>query len=315
MNLIKALKSEVSKVEFYASKKPKYNKEEQAYQFDNDTIVSLNTFDTKNSLDKLFLEVMQNDLTSLIEEKEVKDYSNQEFENSHIYTDTSVDLDTSIINANLCSIALIEKESVSLDYLLIKVVSSSNEDILIWYKLKSALKIENNLLNYQKNEIQIQINKDGITYDNYPKFEFDLSSLAFICYDEEFYIFDKSLYQKYFSLENYYFYLANKQIDSNENIISDCNVITKGNAKFVCEYFDNITKAFSDIQINKINTKELSNSIYELNLGLDYNSEDNTFILKKPQDVKDLILLCSGCLGINKLTNEKFKVKKPNSLE
>ena len=53
--------------------------------------------------------------------------------------------------------------------------------------------------------------------------------------------------------------------------------------------------------------------INQLNLTLEFTSE-NKFVLKRPKDLMDLLLLSNGCLGINSLTHEKFKVKRPNYL-
>ncbi|MGL4383359.1 MAG: hypothetical protein ACRCTA_06545, partial [Bacilli bacterium] len=55
--------------------------------------------------------------------------------------------------------------------------------------------------------------------------------------------------------------------------------------------------------------------IASLNLSLSYQGDNNTFLLKKPQDLKDLILLSSGCLGINQLSGNMYKIKNPNYLE
>ncbi|MDF9867569.1 hypothetical protein OKW22_001144 [Bacilli bacterium PM5-3] len=311
MKLIDSLKKDTKKIEFYGARKPKYNKEEQAFFFENDSLVALSTFDDLNNLNN-FYEIIKNSLIEKLDDIHIKDYSNDDNFAGFAYLDQEIKLNyQDSLNEQTTSISLLEKESLSFSYILIKVINEDDE-ILIWVKLKSPLKIENNTFYYNPDDYEVKITKDGLKVSNYPAFKVDVNLVSFIYLNDDFYILDKELYQKYFNLETYYDNQASQIVYNNPNIISDGQLLTKGSAKLVCEYFEQIDSMCQQINDGSLSKEKVKEVISFLNLSLEYN--DDKFILKRPKDLMDLLLLSNGCLGINSLTNTQFKVKRPQYL-
>ena len=141
----------------------------------------------------------------------------------------------------------------------------------------------------------------------------NIEDIAFIKYQEDFYIINKDLYQKYFNLESLYVEKVKELIYRNSKLVLDEYLVTKASAKMIYEYYGSIEDFIEKMAQDKISIENVANMIKHLDLNLQI-SEEKKIILKTPQDLVDLLLLSSGCLGINSLTNEIFKVKKPNYL-
>jgi len=312
MKLLDSIKKETKKIEIYGAKKPKYHKEEQHYFFDNDSLVAISTFDNLNNISS-FYEIIKEKLMETFDDIHIKDYNNDDNFAGFAYLDQEVKLNyQDQLNEQTTSISLLEKETLSFSYIIIKVINEENE-FLVWFKLKSPIKIENNTFYYNPDNYEVKITKDGLKINNYPEFNVDINLLAFIYYNDDFYILDKDLYQKYFNLETYYYKQASLIVYDNDNIISDGELLTKGSAKLICEYFDQIDTMCKQINDGELSKDKINQVISFLNLGLQFN-DDNKFILKRPKDLMDLLLLSNGCLGINSITNTQFKVKKPQYL-
>ncbi|MDL2212102.1 hypothetical protein LJB88_04425 [Erysipelotrichaceae bacterium OttesenSCG-928-M19] len=313
MNISDYFKTEIINIEYYGARKPKFHKDEQTYYFEENSLVALSTFDNSSQL-KNFFKIIKEKLENTFMEFSIKDYSNDDNFEGFIYLDQMLQLNyQEKLNQQLTSITLLGDEALSFSYLLVKCINAEGDDLLIWFKLKSPLKIENNTFNYASDNYDLKITKDGLTIDNYPSIKLDLNGLAFICIKDDFYIINKDLYQKYFNLESYYYYQAEKIVYQNDNIISDGQLLTKTNAKLVYEYFDFIDDLCAKIKSGVYTEQQIKHNIERLNLQLDFNN-DNKFILKKAQDLVDLLLLSAGCYGINSLNDEVFKVKKPQYL-
>lgn len=314
MKILDFIKKDVLTVEYYGAKKPKYRKDEQAFFFENDTLVALSSFDNKQSL-KSFYSIIKEYLIEYFNETEIKDYTNKDLFAGFAYLDKNISLNyQDSLNLQTTSIALIEAETISFNYILIRVVNTDNDEALIWVKLKSPLKIENNTFVYTPTSYQVKIDKDGLSINNYPAFNIDLSLISFIKLDDSFYILDRELYQKYFNLDSYYFSLASDIIYNNDNLISDGQLLTKGHARLICDYFEQIDLLTRQIQNNTLSNHKIQQVIDNLNLQLELTDE-NKFLLKKPSDLMDLLLLSCGCLGINVLNDEIIRVKRPQYLD
>lgn len=314
MKIIELLNKEIINIEYYGARKPKYHKEDQNYFFEHDSLVALSTFDHLGSL-KDFFQIIKDKLIEDLQDIHIKDYTNQDNFAGYMYLDESVKLNyQESLNEQVTTISLIEKDSLTFNYIILKVINVDNEELLIWIKLKSPLKVENNVFYHNPDNYEIKITKDGLKVDNYPNLYLDINLVSFILCEDDFYVLDKDLYQKYFNLESYYLRQASDVVYSNDNIISDGELLTKGNAKLIYEYFDSIETMFTKLANNEIAKESVTQMISTLNLNLEYNLETNKFILKSAKDLTDLLLLSTGCLGINSLTNEQFKVKKPQYL-
>ncbi|MEG0284031.1 MAG: hypothetical protein RR543_04375 [Erysipelotrichales bacterium] len=314
MKLESFFKEELTIVEYYGAKKPKYHKEDQQYFFDTDSIVALSALDESDSL-KGFFNVISEKLIDMFTNLTIKDYGNDDMYLGYIYLDETTSLNhQEKLNEQIASISLIEAESVTFNYVIVKAINESGEELLIWLKLKSPLKIENNTFLNNPDNYEIKFTKDGIKVDNYPNFYIDTNLIAFVLYENDFYVLDKDLYQKYFNLESYYLKQASQMVYANDNIISDGELLTKGNAKMICEHFEKVEEMLEQLERHEMSSEIVIKVIDQLKLGIQYRSEEDKFILRKPQDLVDLVLLSSGCLGINSITNEPFKVKKPDYL-
>lgn len=315
MKLIEALKLETKKVELYAARKPKYNCEEQTYFYDNDALVSLSLFDTQNKFAN-FYPMIKNYLLNNLANMQTKDYSNDDNFEGFLSLDTSLNLDyQERLIVQLCAVDLLDKPSLTFQYLLIRVVDEQHDDILIWLKLKSPIKVEENTFSSSKHEYQLKLKNDDISIDNYPNINFSLDMISFIMYQDDFYILNKDLYQKYFNLESYYLKQAQNLIFANQRLISDAQIITRANSKFIYEFYEDLDSFLAELEQNTTLHQQVSQTLDEMTLQLGYDPTKKQFLLKKPQDLVDLILLSSGCLGIDKYTNQEYRVKKPNYLE
>lgn len=314
MKIIEFLNTEIINIEYYGARKPKYHKEEQHYFFETDSLVALSTFDHLNSL-KDFFSVIKEKLIENLTDITIKDYTNEDNFPGYLYLDENVNLNyQEALNEQVTTISLIEKDSLTFNFIIIKLINADSQEVLIWLKLKSPLKVENNVFFHNPDNYEVKITKDGLKVANYPGFYIDVNLVSFILFEDDFYILDKDLYQKYFNLETYYLRQASDVVYANDNIISDGELLTKGNAKLIYEYFENIELMFSKLENDEIDKDNVKTMINALNLKLEYNADTNKFILKSAKDLTDLLLLSSGCLGINSLTNEQFKVKKPQYL-
>lgn len=316
MEIKDILKQEFSHVELYLAKKTKYNKESKDYFFDRDSLVSLDLYNPNSNFSDLFNNVREYLNTYLSTIDTLQEYTTKDCEAHFLTVDNSIDLDyqESLVK-QLCSIALIESESVSFNYLLFKAITHDNEDFMIWIKLKSPVKVvEQQFLN-NTNSFTLSIQEDKIVSNNYFNFDFDIENIAFMYYKKEFYIIDSSLYQNYFNLKTLSFLQAENIVYNSDCLINDGEILTKQNAKLIKDYFENVEIFINEIDNDNISRQEVSKMIDILNLSMTYQEEDNKFLLRKPSDLKDLILLASGCLGINKLTDNQYRVKKPNFLE
>lgn len=312
MQLQDFFKQEVVSLNFYAANKPKYQKDDQAYAFMPDAVLDLSIFDTENKLDSFYL-VIKERLLELLEETTIKEYDNKTNYEGFIYFDKSNELIyQDILNPTQTALALIESETISYSYLLIQIVTKDDE-LLLWLKLKSPLKIVNNTFLNDTNIFELTIKKDNIGINNYPKVNIDLNNIAFLYYKEAFFIFDKELYQKYLNLDNFYVHQANMFIDEQALLVSDAELITKSNAKLIYENFNNISLLCEQLEQGSITNEKLTQIIKELDLDLTFD-ENNRFILKSPKELQSLLLLSSGCIGINPLDESIIIVKKPQFL-
>lgn len=313
MKIIDALNSNIKKIEYYASTKPKYNKEEQMFFYDESSLLSLNQFDQNEQFSSFFNAVKEK-TKELLENSNILDYSNETNHLGNIYLDQDVTLEyDNKMNESLASLQLIEKENLNLSYFIIKIILE-DKDVLLFFKLKNPLKIIDNSLAFDPNIFQFSFQKDGLNISSASSFNLDINSLVFILFEEDFYILDKEYYQKYFNLETFYLKQASIIINNYDGIISDGELITKANAKLVYEHHSQIDSMISKIEDGQLNKESLKYMINELNLDLDYQETQNKFILKKPSDLVDLVLVSCGCLGINQFSNEKYKVKNPKHL-
>lgn len=304
-------KQEVKNINFYGANKPKYQKDMQVYTFLNGSLVDLSAFDTESKLTS-FYSLIKERLIDLFDETTIKEYDNKDNYEGFIYFDQTRDLDyKETLNPSQTSLALIEAESASYNYLLVQVISESDE-MLIWLKLKSPLKVINNTFYNETNQFELTIKQDGININNYPSINIDLNSIAFINYNDNFFIFNKDLYQKYLNLDNYFMHQANMFIDEQSALVCDGEVITKANAKLVYENFESINYLCEQLDKDLISEEKLIQSISNLDLDLTY--ENKRFILKKPSELLNLLLLSSGCVGINPLDQSIIMVKKPQFL-
>ncbi|MGL4382362.1 MAG: hypothetical protein ACRCTA_01445, partial [Bacilli bacterium] len=261
MTLSQFLKTNITNAEFFASKKPKYDKEEAAYVFENDSLVCLNQYDDKQVLLHLTKPIIKQ-LEDTLEDATFKDYTNTDALAGII----NVDKNTSLLYQDnlipqLCSLALIESERASFSFMIIKLVNDQLEECLVWLKLKAPLKIENNMFVNNHFNYQVAFTKDGVTFDNYPTFNLDISLISFILYDKEFYILEKELYQKYFNLDSFYLYEATNLVYNNNRIISDGSLLTKGNAKFIYDHFYNVEDLFVALEDETISKDKLIETI------------------------------------------------------
>lgn len=311
MKLLEILNETPKKVEYYAIKKPKYNKDNSEYEIISNTTMCLTTFDKNKSLEN-FYPLLQAKVKDIFENQVIEEYSNKENTGLNLYFDSSVTFNYDNLSAQLCSLDLLE-ENISLNYIIVKATFQF-DDLLIWIKLKSPLKIENGVLIYDKDSYQINFRKDDITINNYPSLNFNIEDITFVKYLDDFYIVNKDLYQRYFNLESFYVKQVKDLIYNNKKLVLDEYLVTKANARMIYEHFEKIDQFILKIELNEISLADIQYLIKHLNLSLQTN-ENKQIILKTPQDLVDLLLLSSGCLGINSLTNEKFKVKRPNYLE
>ena len=313
MKIIDALNSDIKKIEYYASAKPKYNKEEQVFFYDESSLLSLNQFDQSEQFSSFF-NVIKEKTKELLENSNILDYSNENNNLGDIYLDQDITLEyDNKMNESLASLQLIEKESLNLSYIIIKIVLE-DQDVLLFFKLKNPLKIIDNSLAFEPDVFQFSFQKDGLNISNAAKFNLDINLLVFILFEKDFYVLNKDYYQKYFNLETFYLKQASMIINNYDGIISDGELITKANAKLVYEHHLQIDSMISKIEDGKLNKESLKHMINELNLDLEYQEAQNKFILKKPSDLVDLVLVSCGCLGINQFSNEKYKVKNPKHL-
>lgn len=313
MKINEYLEKEIINIEYYGAKKPKYHYDEQSYVFAEDSLVALSTFDSSQSLKNLF-ELIKDKIIEEFSSITIKDYSNADNYEGFAYLDQNVIINyQEQLNQQTTAIKLLNADNLSFSYLLIKVIFADDTEILIWVKLKSPLKVSNNTFVYQADEYNVTITKDHFQINNYPLFKLDLNLIAFIYVENDFYILNKELYQKYFNLETYYYTQASQLVYHNDVIISDGNLLTKANAKLIFEYFDRIEQLTNKIADGTFSQEQIKQMITRLDLAIDY-TDDNKFILKEPKDLLDLLLLSCGCLGINSLTNEPFKIKRPQYL-
>ncbi len=310
MKLVEVINEEVKKVEFYAIKKPKYHKESIRYEIKENATLCLSTFDKNKQLENLFA-LLISKIKEIFSNQVIDEYSNEFNQEPNLYLDSSITFNYDNVLEQLCTPSLLE-ESLSLNYLLIKAIYQ-HDDLLIWIKLKTPLKLENGMFMNGQDKYQINFKQDEITLDNYPNINFSLEDLSFIKYQDDFYIINKDLYQKYFDLETFYVKQVKDLIYKNNKLILDEYLVTKANARMIYEYYESIEEFINKMDTNEISLTNVEEMIKHLNLSLQI-SENNQIILKTPQDLVDLLLLSSGCLGINSLTNEIYKVKKPNYL-
>lgn len=312
MTLIEFFKQPVDSINFYAVSKPKFQKDIRAYTFLNDSVLDLSAFDTEDKL-LFFYNVIKDKLVSVLEDTAIKEYDNKNNFEGFVYLDEHQELVyQDMLNPTHASLALIEAEAVSYSYLLVQVITKEDE-ALIWLKLKSPLKVINNTFLNESSLFDLTIKADGLTINNYPSINIDLNSIAFLYYREDFYIFDKELYQKYLNLDNYYVHQANMLVDEQALLVSDGELITKANAKMVYENFNGIATLCDQLEKGIISNEKLRQIINELELDINF-SEDNRFILKRPKELLNLLLLSSGCVGINPLDQSIIIVKKPQFL-
>lgn len=311
MKLLEILNETPKKVEYYAIKKPKYNKDNSEYEIISNTTMCLTTFDKNKSLEN-FYPLLQAKVKDIFENQVIEEYSNKENTGLNLYFDSSITFNYDNLSEQLCSLDLLE-ENISLNYIIVKATFQF-DDLLIWIKLKSPLKIENGVLIYDKDSYQINFRKEDITINNYPSLNFNIEDITFVKYLDDFYIVNKDLYQRYFNLESFYVKQVKDLIYNNKKLVLDEYLVTKANARMIYEHFEKIHQFILKIELNEISLADIQYLIKHLNLSLQTN-ENKQIILKTPQDLVDLLLLSSGCLGINSLTNEKYKVKRPNYLE
>lgn len=315
MKLIDALKLDAKKVELYAARKPKYNYEEQNYFFDNDALLALSLFDPQQKF-ATFYQVIKQHLLSVLANMETKDYSNEDNFEGFIFLDSNTNLDYQArLIPQICALDLLDRQHLSFPYLLIRVLNEKHDDLLIWLKLKAPIKIEENSFDTSKYEYQLKLKKDDISIDNYPNISFSLDMISFILYQDDFYILDKALYQKYFNLESYYVRQAQNLVFEDQRLISDAQIITKANSRFIYEFYEGLDHFLNELVEDASLHQQVSQTLAELDLQLGFDQEKKQFLLKQPQDIIDLILLSNGCLGIDKYTNQEYRVKKPNYLE
>lgn len=310
MKLMDVLNGEVKKVEFYVVKKPKYHRESVRYEIKENSTLCLSSFDKDNKLTK-FYSVIQKRINEIFDEQVIEEYSNDFNQEPNLYLDASITFNYDNVLEQLCTPSLLE-DSLSLNYLLVKAIYEKDE-ILIWIKLKSPLKIEEGVILNEADNFRINFTQENIGIENFPNISFNLDNLAFINYEQDFYIVNKELYQKYFDLETYYVKQVKDLIYRNNSLVLDEFLVTKSNAKMIYEYYEKIEQFIEKLATNELAIEQIETMIDQLNLSLQM-SQDKQIILKTPQDLVDLLLLSSGCLGINSLTNEPFKVKKPNYL-
>jgi len=314
MKLKDFLNSEHTHIETYGAKRVKYNKEESIYYYENNTLVALNTFDPSKSLQDFFSVKVKEQLLDMLDGIESKPYTNQDNFTGILYLDETTNLTyQETLNESLASIAMLDATMQSFPYLIYKVTNDS-EEMLVYIKLKTPIKIENNQFYVNPTLHQLKIGKDSMSIDNYPTFTIDVENIPFIYYNQDFYVLDKELYQKYFNLNTHYQVQAENMVYHDNNIISDGNLLTKANAKFVCENFELFKFFINEIEDESISKESIQQVIDTWSLSLQYQPEDNKFILKRPKDLIDVILLSSSCLGINSITNQPYKVKRPNYL-
>lgn len=312
MKIIEFLKTENKNIELYACKKPKYQQDIQSYHFENDSLLALNPFDQNNNFENFF-PIISGKLIEIFEEYSIEEYTNKNNYEGYIFLNEKIKLSyQEQLNEQLCSLGLIESESVNFNYLLIKIANNIDE-MLVWIKLKSPIKILNNTFFYQPDVYELKITNKGMAIDNFPKINFSVQDISFIYYHDDFYIMNRDLFQKYFNLNSFVYYQAQLCIDNQPNIICDNQVVTKSNAKLVYENFSAVDYLCDQIKNNQISILDITHTISKLHLDLSID-QDNKFILKKPSDLIDLILLSSNCMGINQLTDEIIKVKKPQYL-
>lgn len=310
MKLWDVINQDVKKIEFYAIKKPKYHKESVRYEIKENSSLCLTTFDKNKQLEQLY-PLLIKQIKDIFNNQQLEKYSNEFNQEPNLYLDSSIDFNYDLLLEQLCTPGLLE-ESLSLNYLLVKGIYQ-NDDLLIWIKLKSPLKLEHGLFVFDKNTYQLNFNQNDIGISNYPQLNFNIEDIAFIKYQEDFYIINKDLYQKYFNLESFYVEKVKELIYRNSKLVLDEYLVTKASAKMIYEYYGSIEDFIEKMAQDKISIENVANMIKHLDLNLQI-SEEKQIILKTPQDLVDLLLLSSGCLGINSLTNEIFKVKKPNYL-
>jgi len=312
VKLIDFLNSDINNIEVYGAKRPKFNKESSLYFFEENMLVSLSTFDYAQNIKSFFNAVMKPHLIDFLQDNEIKAYSNDDNLSGYVYLDENTNLSyKDSLNQSLTSIALLEGESVSFQYLVF-LLSSDDDEMVIFMKLRSPLKVENNTFYIKPNNYDLTISKDNIDINNYPSITLDLDLISFINYKDDFYVIDKDLYQKYFNLDSYFFRQAENLVYHNSNIISDGNLLTKSNAKFVYEHFDVFHSFINSLEDEEISKDSVQHVIDTFSLGIQYNEDGHKFILRKPQDLIDMILLSSSCLGINSITQQPYKIKRPN---
>lgn len=312
MKITDFINNEKTNIELYACKKPKYHQDTQSYHFENDSLLALSPFDQNNNFENFF-PIINDRLKELFSEYSIEEYTNANNYDGYIFLNEKIKLSyQETLIEQLTSLALIESESVNYNYLLIKIISETQE-MLVWLKLKSPLKILNNTFFYQPDVYEMKITNKGVNIDNFPKINFSPNDISFLYYNNDFYILNRDLFQKYFNLNSFAFYQAQQYIDQQKNVICDNQVVTKSNAKLVYENFQAVDYLCEQIQSNQLSILNLTETIDKLNLDLSLD-QNNKFILKKPSDLIDLILLANNCMGINQLTDEIIKVKKPQYL-
>lgn len=316
MEIKDILKQEFSHIELYLAKKAKIDPQTKMYTFKKDTLVNLDLYNPNNNFEGLFNKIREYLNSRLATVDQLHEYS---IENGGAYdlcVDNNIQLDyNETLVKQLCSLALIESEEVNFNYLLFKAVSHDKEDFMLWIKLKSPVKVRDQNFSINHNSFTLSIHQDKIVTDNYFNFKFEVENIAFMYYKKDFYIIESSLYQNYFNLKTQDFLKAEETVYNSESIISDGAILTKQNVKLINVYFQNVEDFVEKIHTEEINKHKVIQTINELDLNLIYDESNNKFILKKPSDLKDIILLASDCLGINKLTERKFRVRRPDFLE
>lgn len=136
MKLLEILNETPKKVEYYAIKKPKYNKDNSEYEIISNTTMCLTTFDKNKSLEN-FYPLLQAKVKDIFENQVIEEYSNKENTGLNLYFDSSVTFNYDNLSAQLCSLDLLE-ENISLNYIIVKATFQF-DDLLIWIKLKSPL--------------------------------------------------------------------------------------------------------------------------------------------------------------------------------
>lgn len=316
MKIKEIIKGTMGHVEVYLARKVKFDKQTNTYLYEKDSLINLDNYNKTSNFGELFERVRHYLNLYLDPISKLEIYNTRDCNDHYLSVDSKVHLGfVRGLEKQLCTPSLVEADSVSYNYLMIKAKTRENEDFIVWLKLKKAVKVIEQQFNNLENEYTLIIKDTFVESINDFKIDVDIADAPFMYYRGDMYVMNPPVYQAYFNLDTTIFSKASDLIYNCDSIISDGEIVVKSKAKKIVDTFEQLTEFFTMLNNGQIAPVMVKGLIDDFKMNITYNEEDHKFIVRTSAALDDLIAMATGCIIINKVNDRKIRIKNPKEIE